>query len=556
MNDSSSTRPPAPPAPVAPAAECAPSPRQTLRQLFLTLFLRGRTSRGLHKKSAPKSVGRKLLLTLLFYAVFGLLALTFVRQSVFVLSVYLHAMTFIFLGMFVASSAGEVLFNREEADILLHRPVRSKDLLRAKVFVLVEISLWLAIAFNLVGFFVGLVARDGGALFLVAHLVSTVLEALFCTACVVMTYQLCLHWFGRERLDGLMTTTQVVVSIAAVLGGQLLPQFVMRGNRIEAAAATSWWIAILPPAWFAGLDDALAGSGAVRSWLLATMAVAATSFVMWIAFSKLARDYEVGLQLLNEAVSAGAQNRRSRRWLDALVDLLPLRWTLRDPVVRATFLLCAAYLVRDRDVRLRIYPGIAPIMVIPAVMLLQNNDHGGIGSSSFGIAFAGSYLGLVPLLGLSMLKYSQNWQASDLFRATPIPGPAPLCHGGRIAILSILALPVIAVFGLIVLLLQRDFTQLLLLLPGIVSMPIFALIPNLGGRAVPLSLPTDEAKSTGRGLVMVGVIPITLVLAGLTVWSWSMRWFAWFLLAETIVVIGLYAAMRRSLDSARWDESD
>ena len=48
------------------------------------------------------------------------------------LSLYLHGMTFVFLGMFIAASAGEVLFNKEEGDILLHRPITSKALLWAQ----------------------------------------------------------------------------------------------------------------------------------------------------------------------------------------------------------------------------------------------------------------------------------------------------------------------------------------------------------------------------------------------------------------------------------------
>jgi hypothetical protein len=119
-------------------------------------------------------------------------------------AVYLHAMTFVFLGMFVASSAGEILFNKEEADILLHRPVSPKAMLWAKIRVLVEVSLWLAGAFNLVGLFVEF-GSHGNRRFPIAHLCSTTLQALFCTGCVVLVYQLCLRWFGRERLEGLMT---------------------------------------------------------------------------------------------------------------------------------------------------------------------------------------------------------------------------------------------------------------------------------------------------------------------------------------------------------------
>src|SRR5437773_1119339 len=169
-----------------------PSPERTLRRLFLTLFLRGRTSRGLQKSSAPKSIGSKLGLTLAFYAAFGLFALAFSQQRIFAFSLLLHAMTFAFVGMFVASSAGEVLFNKEEADILMHRPVKPRALLWAKVAMLVQVSLWLTGAFNLVGLFTGIFVVDGGWMFPVAHALSGTMEALFCTGLVVLAYQLCL----------------------------------------------------------------------------------------------------------------------------------------------------------------------------------------------------------------------------------------------------------------------------------------------------------------------------------------------------------------------------
>ncbi|HVV71419.1 MAG TPA: hypothetical protein VHI52_07970, partial [Verrucomicrobiae bacterium] len=162
-------------APQNPGGE-VPSPEKILHRLFLTLFLRGRGARGLNRNQAPRSIGQKLGLTLAFYLLFGCMALFFLRQPVFLLGVYLHSMTFVFLGMFIAASAGEILFNKEEADILLHRPVSPKAMLWAKTRVLVEVSLWLAGAFNLVGLFVGF-ASGANWRFPLAHLFSTALEA-------------------------------------------------------------------------------------------------------------------------------------------------------------------------------------------------------------------------------------------------------------------------------------------------------------------------------------------------------------------------------------------
>jgi ABC-2 type transport system permease protein len=535
-----------------PPTPAPPSPERTLGRLFLTLFLRGRTSRNIQKGTAPKSIKSKLALTLVMYALFGLLALVFVGQPLYALSVYLHAMTLVFLGMFVASSAGEVLFNKEEADILMHRPITPRALLLAKVGVLVRVSLWLAGAFNLAGLFLGVVVKDGGWLFPIVHAVSTTLAALFCTACVVLMYQLCLRWFGRERLDNLMTTAQVLVAVAAVIAGQMVPQLIGRFGGSLKMALDSWWIALLPPAWFAGFDDALAGRGTALSWILAGCGVVMTGTVVMVAFGKLAQDYQTGLQNLNESVAAPPKKDRQRRWLAAVVKAPPLSWWLQDSVTRAGFVLTAVYLFRDRDVKLRVYPGLAPNLVMPLIFLIPGFGRGGGADGGFGVVFSGVYLGMIPLMGLNLLRYSQQWQASDIFRIAPMPGPGQLCHGARQAVLFFLAVPALLLFALLAWLMPGERSHVVLLLPGIIALPIYSMIPCLRGKAVPFSLPTEEAKSAGRGLGMIVVMVISMMLSGLALWAWMGGWFKWLLIVETIVVSVLYQRMRASVAASRW----
>jgi hypothetical protein len=368
-------------------------------------------------------------------------------------------------------------------------------------------------------------------------------------SCVVLVYQLCLRWFGRERLDALMTTAQVLMAVVVVVASQAVPQLIGRVGGIMTVRMDSWWVWLLPPAWFAGLDDALAGSRVAGSWALAAAGVAATTTTLWLAFGKLARDYGAGLQALNETTGTRPRRRAGRRWLHRIVHAPPLRWWLKDSVTRASFLLTAAYLVRDRDVKLRVYPGLVPMLVMPFIFLLRERGHDG---ASFGAAFAGSYLGLIPLLGLSFLQYSQQWHAAEIFRAAPISGPAPLCHGARRAVLCLLTLPVLVLYALVLWLVGIKASQLVLLVPGLIALPIYALVPCLGGKSVPLSLPTEEAKSAGRGLHMIAVMMVSFALAGLATWSWSAGWFRWLLLVETILAIGIYVAMRASLAGTKW----
>lgn len=478
------------------------------------------------------------------------MALSFIRQPVFAVSIFTHAMTLVFLGMFVASSAGEVLFNKEEADILLHRPVTPQAMLWAKIAVLVQVSLWLAIALNFAGMIVGAYAPDGGWMFPVAHVISTALQALFCTGFIVVTYQLCLRWFGRERLEGLMTTVQIFAAIAAVVGGQVVPQVLARfGNNLHLNAR-SWWLVLLPPAWFAGFDNALAGEGGMNSWLLAGFGGFVTATVLWLAFGKLARSYESGLQALSEAVPV-SRAKRGRHFLGWLVNTPPLRLWLRNSVSRGAFLLTAAYLFRDRETKLRIYPGLAPMMIMPAIFLIR----GGM-SRNYAIAFSGTYLGVVPLVAISLLRYSQQWQASDLFRVAPVAGPGPISHGTRRAAMVFLAVPALVLFAVIAWFAQRDFEHMLLLLPGIIAVPLYAMIPCLNGKGVPFSFPGEEAKSAKQGLRMLAVTFISFPLAGLTSWAWSQGWFWWFVLGEAVVIAAVYAILRARVSGLAWDSME
>ncbi|MBN8248977.1 MAG: hypothetical protein J0L84_16230, partial [Verrucomicrobia bacterium] len=461
-------------------------------------------------------------------------------------------MTLMFLGMFVAASSGEVLFNRDEADILGHRPVRPQALLRAKVRVLMGVSLWLAAALNLAAFAVGVSAPDGGWRFLPAHAASLLLETLFCVGGVVLTYQLCLRWFGRQRLEGLMTGAQVLVAIAAVIGGQLVPQLMIRYGHQLNLTADRWWITLLPPAWFAGFDDALAGRGGRSSWILAAMGVALTGVVVWLAFERLAGDYETGLQTLSER-PAGIRPRMGRRWIRLFTEAPPLRWWLRNPVSKAAFLLTTAYLIRDRDVKLRVYPALAPMLILPVIILMQHRPGEG---DSFGPSFIGSYLGVLPLMGVELLEFSQQWQAADVFRAAPIPGPAALCHGARRAVICLFTAPAFVLAALLVLGMTQDPSQLLLLLPGILALPAYAIFPNWRSLTPPLSRPTEEAKAAGRALGTMVVMIGALLIAGLAMWSWKNGWFVWMLVGEGFVVLAAYAAMRDSLSRAHWPNSD
>ena len=485
------------------------------------------------------------------YALIGAIAFVYWRQPIFVLSAGLHAMTFLFVGLSIASSAGEVLFNQQESDILLHRPIAPRALLWAKIAVLVQVSLWLAGAFNLSGLIVGTMSAVGGWWYLPAHVASTVLETLFCTASIVLIYQLCLRWLGRERFEGIVTSVQVAATLAFVLAGQILPRILIRLSEVHFNSS-GWALLLLPPAWFAGFDDAIAGTHAAGSWVLAAVGIGATAAVLWGAFGKLADEYAAGLQRLSE--SSGAAGRRSSkgRWTDRLVRVPPLSWWLRDPVERAVFTLSLAYLLRDRDVKLRVYPSIAPILVLPLLVFLNGSGRQPFDVAGIYTVFAGLFFGQAPMMTLTILQYSQQWQAADLYRLVPVAGPVPFCQGARKAVQVFLLLPLLLFALLIGWHDHEHLERLALLLPGLIAFPVYSLLPCVDGKAVPLALPTEEARSVGRGLSIVGTMVVSMLLALVAFFAWRGGWFRYFLAAELLIAIIFYVMFRRESHAVRW----
>jgi hypothetical protein len=101
-------------------------------------------------------------------------------------------------------------------------------------------------------------------------------------------------------------------------------------------------------------------------------------------------------------------------------------------------------------------------------------------------------------------------------------------------------------------LMGRGNSHLALLLPGIIALPAYAMFACLGGDATPLSLPTEEAKSAGRSVKMIGVMVVSGFLSLLATFAWNYGWFNWLLLVETISFVGIYLSMRAAVGSARW----
>jgi ABC-2 type transport system permease protein len=201
-----------------------------------------------------------------------------------------------------------------------------------------------------------------------------------------------------------------------------------------------------------------------------------------------------------------------------------MRTVLPDPVERGAFRLARAYLARDRDMRMRIYPSLAMIVVFPVIAIIDPQRN-----SRLGAIMAVFLAGTLPATAMMTFKMSPQYLAADLFRYVPIRGTASLFHGVRKAMLLFLTVPGVLVSGSILWFGLPDRRILLLAIPALAAIPTLSLVDGLAGDYLPLSI----APTSGRqGAINIGIMIasfVTLaVLAGLATvaqasgWLWQM----------------------------------
>jgi hypothetical protein len=520
---------------------------RVLRRLYLRLMfrarMRGRAVKGVRSPVVAFAV------SLVLFGGLGVVAAAVPRGTLLAYSSMLHGLTFLLVGLGMATSCGSLLFSPDEADVLLHRPVEPRALLAAKARVLTMVSLSLALALNAFGFYRGLSIAQSSWVFLPAHLFSVTLEVVFCTGLVVLAYNLCLRWFGRERLDNVMTTLQVGVALLTVAGGQLVPRALPHLEKTVFAHPPAW-LGLLPPTWFGALDSVLTtGSISPGLLVLAALAVAAPVATAWLGLSALADTYAQGLVTLNEASSSSGKARDRSRRIVAITKLPVLSWWLRDPVERAAFRLTLANIGRARAVKLRVYPALGQFLIYPVIMFVSMAGQSGSFIEPFMLAVGASFLAMIPAMILDTLRYAEDFQAAEIFHCIPLARPAAIFHGVRKAAIALLCTPgFMIIVGLGAFFLKSHAT-LLLLLPGMLALPLLSLFPALNRSYLPFSKPVEvQAHNTSGCLMTLATMSASGFIAALAAGAWIFQLFGWFLAAEIVAVAALAWFARRAIE--------
>jgi len=512
---------------------------RALLKCYWRLSTRGRVARAMGRGGKP----RGLIFVLVMYLIVGFMTsmIAFSHIDLFTFTIIIHAMTFFVVGMAVTSESGDILFNPNESDVLVHLPIHPRTLLLAKTINLVAFTLVLAAALNLFPTFFGLAISGARPWFPVAHLLSMTVLCVFCAAAVVCVYGIVIKFLDREKFDNFAAWSQVAMSVLFIGGYQIVPRLL---QRFEGLSFTPYahYLFPLPPAWFAGFDSATAGD-LPYGGLLALVGFAVTVLLAYIAIGRLSPSYSEGLAKIGETSSSAPTSTRVRRRRAIRNPIL--LWWLRDPVELYAFRLAAAYMRRDRDIKLRLYPSLTIFLLVPLISLLDRKSLG----SAFVPLFTVWMLGIMPYQALQTLQMSQHYLAADIFAIAPLGSAASVFHGVRKATIFYLLLPALGVAGLLIgYLAPGGSAGLQLALPGMIAIPVISLFPGLREDYLPLSRPVSRGDQSSRnmGLMIMSMIAMAIVLGfAYIAWTFNVLWYM--VAIEFVVVVLVYYLMNRAI---------
>ncbi|MBI3651185.1 MAG: hypothetical protein HY231_09085 [Acidobacteria bacterium] len=509
------------------------------------------------KEFAASNLALLSMLGMYVFVGFSTAIFAFTGADLFLYSVVAISVTLFLVALAIVAESSNVIFNETEPDIIGHLPINSATLFAAKVVNIFIFTLLLALAANLLPTIAGVWSQGSNYFFPVAHLIAAISAAFFSTTLVMTSYGLLMRYISKERFNNFIAYAQTGLSMFLILGYQLLPRL-MDKNRFALPPASRKFLLFYPPAWFSGLALVLMGTINWFSLSLAALALISLAFFTFLALRKVAAGYAAFVSQLaydsnvrtgkkpSEAEIA-APNRKHNR---ALLRHSLKTFLLRSPVERAAFDLVSTYLKRDREIKTRLYPSFAYLIMFPLIGIFTGGLADPFLSNEFIFhALAGAaMIPFVASVAAETVIFSEHYQAAYIFRVAPIPSLSHIHRGLRKATQVYVALPGAVILTILYSFLWKNFLHAVLLLaPWVILTPAIMMFSFFRREFLPLSRKYRKGQQSARLTMLFFASFFCIMLVG-TVQSLSIKGtlsYRYFLLGTLVFSALIYFVLRK-----------
>ena len=501
-----------------------------LTQVFRKLMLRSAVLT--RQAGRKKDVQLRIRTFMLSYGLPGAFMGLLISKASFSMGIlFITSYTMMMVFVILLTDAETLLFNPAEADILGPHPINARTRLAARLINILFLLLLIAVPLNIIPSLVLTFKREAAYHYSIAHYIAVAMAAAFTTALTACGYGYFLGRLKKEALQNTLVYIQVGFMLVGIGMWQMLSQVGGRQRPMINWEPTSWTL-VFPPVWFASLAKLINGSLSHFDIIGATLAVASTGALMWIALMRFSANYQDAITAMTERRGGAITGPKSATSTDTAAPV-PSRWCRtmqRVLLVRrgeelAAFRFIWTFLSRDHELKRRLYPSLALLIIMPAIGILSGGLNDPFVRSSHqnpGSSFAGIIIVMLATIGLTtvdMLRYSSQYDAAYIFRAVPLRSIARFYTGIIKAVIGAIVLPgQLTCLVVVAVLWKNPEHAIQFLLPSIlISWPLL-LLPFAGKGFLPFSEPPKEGQQVAKLLSLFIFVVIIAIFVAMAVW--------------------------------------
>jgi ABC-2 type transport system permease protein len=499
------------------------------------------------------NVNSSFIGVMVIYGIFGLFFsyIIYVIPSFIISMTIYHSYLIVMVSLTLVSDFSSVLLDTSDNTIILPRPVSSKTLLAARVTHIVIYLTQITIALSL-GALVATFIKFGWVIgFLL--MITTILSLLFALILTNGLYLALMRFTSEEKLKNIINYFQIAMTFLMMGAYQILPRLMSKDFLADSGFVLTWWAALVPPMWMAGLLDifysATIDSVHVVCALFAIGFSVVAAFLMSKFFSSTFNEKLADLGTTNVAVEP-KQNRSG--------FLLGLRNIItKQGIERASFDLVSAALARDRKLKLKIYPSIGSIVILALVVIFNGKDSfqatlNNLSNLSAHIFLIYSVFLVIQTI-MTQVCISDYFKAGWVFNAAPINKPGLILLGSWKAVLASFFVPIYGVISVFVVLIWKTngIDDLIFGLAANIFVTLITII--VSSKHFPLSLEPNAKNQAGN---FVKVILIMMIIGAIGFGHYLLTKIEYGLWISFPLIIGLTYFCYAKVKATIWSQID
>ena len=313
-------------------------------------------------KKIGKEPKKSMILTCLVYMGLGIfIASMQVMPNMFGANTISFAMLIFMLFSVYISEYSAVLLDTTEKSFYGALPIGKNEISTAKNIHIAYYIGTIAASMMLPSVVVGFISK--GILYgLVFTLVSIVIVVV-CLHLAGVIYYLLLKVFSGEKLKDILSGFQIFMTIAIILSYQIVPRVISIAGFSKGQLTYSPFYFLLPSAWFSAILESLFGAGGLwYIYVLAGITVPAVILLEVLYKKKVMPEFEGELDKLTETAK---ENKSLSPFSKLMCKLLS-----KDEQENAFMKLVLIQVSRNRDMKLKLYPQLANVFILPIIMVL------------------------------------------------------------------------------------------------------------------------------------------------------------------------------------------